>query len=294
MANRLTGRAVFEIGFFSQTDSPVLAGNGMQVVPNGPIESLSTYPNVFVTGGFEPKIVTSKSLITLLKSLASYGSMVGAIGTGSFHLARAKLLDGMRATVHWEYATSFAEEFPKVHVTHSLYEIASNRMTCSGGIAAMDMMTHLISKQVSDALATAIADTFVHGRVRQPQSLQQVLLPVIAARIPVVVNAAINLMQRQSANRVSIEKLAFEVGVSRRHLNRLFKQYLNQTPLAFANGLRLERARSLIIHSDRELSEVANSAGFFTQSAFSRAYRGKFGEPPTASRHPVPGEASQR
>ena len=120
------------------------------------------------------------------------------------------------------------------------------------------------------------------------------LLPVIAARIPVVVNAAINLMQRQSANRVSIEKLAFEVGVSRRHLNRLFKQYLNQTPLAFANGLRLERARSLIIHSDRELSEVANSAGFFTQSAFSRAYRGKFGEPPTASRHPVPGEASQR
>ncbi len=293
MANRLTGRPVFEIGFFSQTDGPVLAGNGMQVVPNGPIESLSTYPNVFVTGGFEPRIVTSKPLLTLLKDLAKYGSMVGAIGTGSFHLARAKLLDGMRATVHWEYATSFAEEFSKVDVTRSLYEIASNRMTCSGGIAAMDMMTHLISKQVSDALATAIADTFVHGRVRQPQALQQVLLPVVASRIPVVVNAAINLMQRQSDNRVSIENLALEVGVSRRHLNRLFKQYLNQTPLAFANGLRLERARSLIIHGDRELNEVANSVGFDTQSAFSRAYRKKFGKPPSGSRHVLTDEPSQ-
>lgn len=284
MANRLTGRAIFEVGFFSQTDGPVLAGNGMQVVPNGPIERLHAYPNVFVTGGFEPRIVTSKSLIALLKSLAKFGSMVGAIGTGSFHLARAKLLDGLRATVHWEYATSFAEEFSEVHVTRNLYEIASNRMTCSGGIAAMDMMTHLISKQVSDALATTIADTFVHGQVRQPQTLQQVLLPVISTRIPVVVNAAINLMQRKSTSRVSVEKLALEVGVSRRHLNRLFKQYLNQTPLAFANGLRLERARSLIVHSDTELSEVANSAGFGTQSAFSRAYRDKFGEAPTASR----------
>lgn len=284
MANRLLGRTVFECGLFSELGAPVMAGNGMTVVPNGPLAGIGTFSNVIVTGGFDPRIVTPAWLTRLLRKLDAGGAMVGALGTGSYHLARAGLLDGHKATVHWEYAASFAQEFPAIQVTGTLFEIGHKRMTCSGGTTALDMMVHLIARQLGGALATSVADIFIHGRVRNPRDLQQVLLPVGSVRIPVEVNAALSLMRQRNEARISVEDIATEVGVSRRHLHRMFVRHVGKTPLAFANAQRLERARALVQQSDLPILEIAELAGFASLASFSRGYRKAFGHSPTADR----------
>lgn len=284
MVNRLLGREVFECGLFSESGAPVVAGNGMSVVPNRPLAGLGAFPNIIVTGGFEPRIVTPPWLRRLLRRMDASGAMIGALGTGTYHLARAGLLDGHKATVHWEYAASFAQEFPAIQVTDTLFEISPGRMTCSGGTAALDMMVHLIARQLSASLATSVADMFIHGRPRNPRDVQKVLLPVGSERIPVEVNAALSLMQQRSEGRVSVDDIASEVGVSRRHLHRLFVRHVGKTPLAFANTLRLERARRLVQQSDLAFVEIAELAGFASLASFSRSYRSAFGHTPTADR----------
>lgn len=286
MANRLLGRVVFDWSLLTQSDAPVRAGNGMEVLPTGPIRTVGTFSNVIVTGGFEPKIITPRWLSRLLRNVANAGAVVGSLGTGTYHLARAGLLHGQKATLHWEYEAGFAREFPDVRVTRSLFEIGSNRMTCSGGTAALDMMIHLIAKQVNAGLATSVADTFIHGRIRSPLDVQKVLLPVEAVRSPIEVNAAVALMQRDVEARVSVEKIAREIGVSRRHLHRLFLQHTGKSPLAFANQLRLERARSLVMHTGLKIRDIAEMSGFGTLASFSKAYRHAFGESPRKERKP--------
>lgn len=284
MANRIANKELFKRAYFSEKGEAVLAGNGIEIQTVGSVKDLHEYPNLFITGGFEPLVKTPRWLIDILKSRSRSGAMIGALGTGTYHVARAGLLDGKKATVHWEYAASFAEEFPRTQVTSSLYEISTNRITCSGGIAAMDMMTHLISQHTNPLLATAVSDTFIHGRVRTARDVQKVLIPGDGEHTPLELRAAISIMQRRNDSRINIHEIARELGVSSRHLSRLFQRHVGKSPLAFANQLRLQRAQSYVLHSNLGFQELAELTGFTSSSAFSRAYKQNFGIAPYSHR----------
>src|SRR3546814_3813881 len=77
------------------------------------------------------------------------------------------LLDGYRCTIHWESLAGFAETFPELEITSRLFEIDRTRFTCSGGTAPLDLTLHLIEKDFDRELAAAVADQFLHARVRQ-------------------------------------------------------------------------------------------------------------------------------
>src|SRR3546814_14132280 len=101
--------------------------------------------------------------------------MVGAIDSCSFVLAEAGLLNGYRATVHWEVLELFRDRYPDVEVSEELFVIDRSRFTCAGGIAALDLMLHFIAEQHGTSLAQVVANGFVHGRRRlppEPQLLQ--------------------------------------------------------------------------------------------------------------------------
>ncbi len=284
MANRIAEKDLFQRGYFSEKGKSVLAGNGIEIQAIGNMKDLIDYPNIFVTGGFEPLVKTPRWLIEVLKSRSSAGAVIGGLGTGTYHVARAGLLDGQKATMHWEYAASFAEEFPRIQVTSNLYEIGHHRITCSGGIAAMDMMADLISKHTNPLLATAVSDMFIHGRVRKAKDMQKVLLPTDNEHTPLELRAAISIMQRRTGFRININEVAQELGISPRHLARLFHRHAGKSPLAFANHLRLQRAQSFVFHSNLGFEELAELSGFASSAAFSRAYKKCFGVSPITHR----------
>ena len=186
------------------------------------------------------------------------------------------LLDGYRCTVHWENLSGFIEEFPQLEVTSELFEIDRDRFTCSGGIAAFDLMLHVITGQHGFALASAVSDQFIHERIRDKRDRQRMALPArLGIRHPKLL-AAIRRMEENLEEPVSRSELARTIRVSSRQLERLFRKYLGRTPTRFYLDLRLDKARQLLQQTDMTVLDVALACGFVSASHFSKCYRERF------------------
>jgi Transcriptional regulator containing an amidase domain and an AraC-type DNA-binding HTH domain len=126
---------------------------------------------------------------------------------GSYLLARAACSTAIAAPVHWENLSGFIEEFPQLEVTSELFEIDRDRFTCSGGIAAFDLMLHVITGQHGFALASAVSDQFIHERIRDKRDRQRMALPArLGIRHPKLL-AAIRRMEENLEEPVSRSEL---------------------------------------------------------------------------------------
>jgi len=194
------------------------------------------------------------------------------------------LLDGRRVTVHWEHQPSFSEEFPEVAVAPSLFEIDGNRITCSGGISALDMMVELIARDHGHELAAAVGDWFLHTHIREGMGPQRMNLRF---RFGVADEKLLRVLQRMEDNieaPQAREDLARLAGVSVRQLERLFKRHLGRGVHRQYSSMRLERARQLLRETALPVLDVAIATGFSSSSQFSRAYARAFGEAPSRTR----------
>lgn len=222
-----------------------------------------------------------------LRYLASRGDAIGALTFGAYVLARAGLLEGHRCTVHWETLEAFREAFPTLEVSGDLFEIDGGRYTCSGGTAALDMMLHVIAQENGEAFASAVADQFLHHRIRGCEERQRMpLRSRIGVSHPKLLRC-VELLEQDTAAELSREQLAERVGLSNRQLERLFRKYLHTTPSRYTMDHRLRRARALLRDTSLSIIEVAVACGFASHSHFSKNYRQRFGTTPRDERRSV-------
>ena len=199
-------------------------------------------------------------------------------------LARAGLLNGHRCTIHWENFDSFREEFPDLAVTQELFEIDRTRFTCAGGTAAIDMMLSLISRQRGQDVASSVTDQLIHHRMRDAHERQRMEL---RARLGVAHPKLIQVvgeMERCIEQPLSCADLAEGVGLSTRQLERLFRKYLGQAPTRYYLGLRLERARHLLLQTTMPILSIGLACGFVSASHFSKCYSEHFSRTPSQER----------
>jgi transcriptional regulator GlxA family with amidase domain len=282
--NRLAGREAYAWRLASLDGGPVTASNGVVFPALHSEAALTGAHYLFVCGG--PRIQSSdeRRYLAVLRQAARRGIAIGSLSTGTYLLARAGLLDGYRCTIHWENRPAFVEAFPELRCTSKIYEIDRDRLTCSGGTAAMDLMLHLIAERHGAALAQQVANQFHHERIRDEGDDQRGGRLTMTARLPGKLRTAIGLMQREIENPVPLSKVAAQVGLSSRQLERLFLRHLQMTPLRFYMQLRVERARELLLYSDRPVLEVAVAAGFASTSHFASWYKRVFGMKPSEVR----------
>ena len=284
IANRLSGRALYEWQVFSQDGRPVEASNGMTMLADAAISEVASFPTIVVCSSFDPERHVTKALLNWLRRLARQGAEVGGIDTGAQILARAGLLDGRQATLHWENLPSFAESYPDITVSDDLFEIDGKRFTCSGGTAAIDMMLNVISMRHGEALAIAVSESMLHDRIRSPGDHQRMALGLrLGVRHPKLI-AILEAMDRAVEDPLGLDDLAKLGGVSRRQLERLFRNHLGDTPTGYYLKLRLRRSRQLLEHTDMSVMQVATACGFVSAPYFSRAYRNLFGRSPREDR----------
>ena len=283
-ANRMSGRELYTWRALSAGGLQVPASNGVDLCTNGTLAEIERIPNLIVVSGMEPQNVALPPVLARLRRLARNGCRLGAVSTGSYILAKAGLLDGYRCTIHWEYLSSFQEEFPDLGATQELYEIDRDRMTCSGGTAAMDMMLHLIATDHGRELATAVAEQFIHGQIRDQAAPQRMALRNRLGAAHPKLLAVVGLMEENLEDPMSRADLARRVGLSTRQLERLFRSYLRRTPTRYYLELRLQRARALLTQSTMSVLDVAMACGFVSASHFSKCYRDYFNRTPREDR----------
>src|SRR5262249_34709714 len=139
----------------------------LAILPDARLDGERQTDMLFVCAGGNPATFEDKAVFGRLRWLARRGVTVGGISGGPFILAKAGILDVHRVTLHWEHQPAFREAFPDIAVRPSLFEIDRHRITCSGGISALDMMVALIERDHGRKLATSVGDWFLHTLIRE-------------------------------------------------------------------------------------------------------------------------------
>lgn len=289
-ANRFRG-PLYEWQLVSGDGQPVRASDGITIVADQSIIDVPRTDCVFVVAGYDPLDHHTPGIAAWLRRLDQFGATVGAIDTGCFVLAESGLLQRAPVTLHWEAIPAFMESYPTLKVTQELFEIGDRRITCAGGTASLDMMLHLIGTEHGSELAVQVSEQFVQGRIRNRSDHQRM---EIATRYGVHnkrLVQVLGIMEDHLTDLLSNDALATKVGVTRRQLERLFREHLDDSPSNFYLRLRLDRARQLLQQTDMSIMEVSTACGFESASHFSRTYRARFGVSPSRDRealHPAP------
>lgn len=293
MANRDAGRELYRWSVYTIDGLPEKASNGLEITPDGSIESADDISILFVCGGSDIAEAWSKQLQFALRRIAKRSGMkLGALCTGSYLLARAGLLDGYRCTIHWENIASLREDFPEVLVTDDLFLIDRDRITCAGGQAALDMMLKLIESQHGNKLVTHISEQFMCERIRSSDDRQRIPLHLALGSNQPKLTEAVTLMEANIEEPISLDELSSYVGISRRQLERLFQKHLNCVPTRYYLNLRLNRARLLLLQTSKSIVDIALACGFISAPHFSKCYRDLFGIPPRDERRKLQARAA--
>ncbi|MEX0606731.1 MAG: AraC family transcriptional regulator, partial [Halofilum sp. (in: g-proteobacteria)] len=176
MANRLAGHELYRWRAYTLDGTPVAASNGLVLQPDAAASAIGASDALFVCAGVDVDQYCDRATLDLLKRRARHGTPFGALCTGSHALARARLLDGYRSTIHWENIAAMREAFPRVVVSYELFEIDRDRYTSAGGTAPLDMMLNLITQQVGADVATAVSEAFACERIRGRHDRQRIPL----------------------------------------------------------------------------------------------------------------------
>ncbi|MGI9523994.1 MAG: GlxA family transcriptional regulator [Hyphomicrobiaceae bacterium] len=284
LANRCAGRPLFSWRILSRDGEPVRASNGVSVSVDGTFRSAERLSAAIVCSGEEVPHIDHRDLNSVLRRLASFGCSLGAVCTGTYVLAKAGLLNGYRATIHWEDYPSLVSDFPDLQISKELFEIDRNRFTCAGGTAAIDMMLAIVSQEQGSALAAQVTDVLVHHRMREGGERQRMDL---RSRLGVAHPKLLSVVQRMEEtvdSPVSCSELARSEGISTRQLERLFSKYIGHSPTRHYLTVRLERARFLLVQTSMPILSVAMACGFVSASHFSKSYHEHFQRTPSAER----------
>lgn len=292
LANRVAGRPLFHWQLFSPDGKPVRASNHVEVSADGAYREARGLASAIVCSGLEVHVCDHRELITVLRKLASFGSSIGAVCTGTYVLAKAGLLDGYQSTIHWENHAGFVAEFPQLDVTQELFEIDRNRFTCAGGTAAVDLMLSIIARDHGHTIAAEVTDQLIHHRIREASERQRMDLRTRLGVAHPRLLAVVARMEETIESPLPCAELAREVGISTRQLERLFAKYLGSAPTRHYLATRLEKARFLLQQTSQPILAVALATGFVSASHFSKSYHEHFGHTPSAERKRLHGDAA--
>jgi len=297
-ANRLEADANYAWRFYSDDGAPIAASNGMIVNVTGGLNDLTGHLDqidyLFVCAGTDPDPPNRSRLHAALHQCARSKMILGSLSAGTFILARAGLLDHYRFTVHWEFRPAFEEEFPDLSSAPGLYVIDRDRWTGSGGVAGMDMMLYLIEQDHGPALSRAVANWFQIDRIRNAAIHQRPGQLDRLENLPSPLQKAIEMMMANIETPLGMEEIAALSGLRLRRMERMFKSNVDTSPAHFYRGLRLEKARELLLHTNLSTLEIGVLTGFSSSSHFAMAYQKHYGMRPTDARRPATRPASGR
>jgi AraC family transcriptional regulator, glycine betaine-responsive activator len=284
MANRVSAQNVYEWVITSLDGQPVLASNGLTLQPTVELGQAGAIDLVFVCGGIDVRASVSPKLIAALRRLAERRVALGALCTGGYALAQAGLLDQYKATIHWENLSALREEFPRVLISDQLFTIDRNRFTCSGGVAPLELMLHMIESKLGSRVSRLVSEQFIVDRVRDSNDRQYVPLKaqVGAARHSLL--AVASLMEQNIETPLSLEEIAKRTRLSRRQIERLFRRHVQCVPKRYYLEMRLKRARELLLQTAMPIMAISTACGFQSPPHFSKCYRSLYGYPPTVER----------
>jgi transcriptional regulator GlxA family with amidase domain len=208
----------------------------------------------------------------------------GGVGAGVLWLAETGAFNGARTALPWSLypdADAFADQ---ALFSPHLFEIDGVRLTCCGGAASIDFALTLVDILFGATVQAQLKEVLCVDRVRGQEERQRVALQARFGLLQPKLTEAVTLMEANIEEPLSTDEIAQLAGISRRQLERLFKQYLGSLPSRYYLELRLKRARQLLRDTNHSIVQVGLMCGFSSGSHFSTAFGALFGNTPREER----------
>lgn len=274
----------YELVFVSAAGGPVVSSSGIELARTIPVENAGALDTVLVAGGDKLVQQLDPHLLEAAQRLADGAERVASVCTGAFVLAELGYLDGRRATTHWRHAATLARRYPKVRVEPDVIHIRDGRFLTSAGITAgIDMALAIIEDDLGADTARHVARELVMF-MQRPGGQSQ--FSTALSRPPARTGLLRELMEAVVADPAAehtVDTIAASIGVSPRHLNRMFRAETDTTPARWIEQVRIDAARSLILEG-HPFALVAQRSGFSTDETLRRAFARQLGTTPSAFR----------
>ncbi|MBW8760284.1 MAG: helix-turn-helix domain-containing protein [Burkholderiales bacterium] len=273
-ANEFIARPAYEIVMVSPQGGLVRA-RGNIALETRPFAGMSSrgIDTLIVSGGMGPPLLDmlrNEAAATWFRSAAKHARRVGSTCTGAFVLAAWGLLDGRRATTHWQAVDRLRALHPSVEVDGDALFVEHRGVWTSAGVSTgIDMALAMVERDHDRALASAVARRLVL-QMRRPGSQSQFSSVLAAQGGPYA-----ELLQWMGNNLdadLAVEALAARAHQTPRTFSRRFAAEVGMPPAAYVERLRLDRARALL-DAGRPAKSVAIEAGFGSLNRLWRAFR---------------------
>jgi transcriptional regulator GlxA family with amidase domain len=280
-ANRHLGREAIGWTVIAPLADPVPLTCGLSLPVMGDIGAAAGADLLVAIAGFQARDIATRKLAAHLSRLAPRVGALAALDSGAWLLAKAGLLDGYRATTHWEDLEDFAAAHPAITVVPDRFVIDRTRLTAGGAAPAFDMMVHLIRQWHGPRIAHEVESSFITQTLAA--DLPQLRRPASPREDPRV-QQAVAFMESTIDRPLPMAEIAARTGLSVRRMEGLFRAAFGLTPGAFFLDLRLQAARRLLSDTRHPVAVVAMRCGFSSPATFARAFAKRFALSPTAFR----------
>jgi transcriptional regulator GlxA family with amidase domain len=283
IAARLSGRDP-SIKVLAVTPGAVRSSSGVEMLARG-LKPSGAITTLIVSGGqgVDASARCEKTL-AFVSAMAKRGVRVASVCSGAYILAEAGLLDGRRATTHWQRTRHFLSAYPKVKLEPDRIFVRDGDIWSSAGITAgIDLALAMVAEDFGDEIAQKTARQLVlYNRRSGGQSQFSSLLELKAAggRFGSLLSWAREHLEAP----LTVEDLAEQAGMSSRHFTRAFIAETGSTPSKAVERLRIEVARQRVQSSSEAIERVAQSTGFRDPERMRRAFIRAFGQPPQSLR----------
>ena len=237
-----------------------------------------------------PVVRAARDWLGLTREHAAKGARICSVGTGSFLLAEAGLLDGRSATTHWNYFNQFTARYPEVDLKTRHLITQSDNIYCAGSVNSIaDLMVHIVDEWFGSRIARAVENQF-SPEIRRRFNAAAYQSEADSSHHDEVVAEVQQCLQSNLSAPLSIAQLAGSVQMSPRTLSRRFKRATGLTPLSYLQNLRVAGARDLLRHSNLSVGDIAWRLGVQDVSYFSQLFRRHCGMSPLQYRAAVRGK----
>ena len=242
--------------------------------------------DTLIVAGGRGAIAASENprMVDLVQRVARRARRVASVCSGAFLLAEAGLLDGRRATTHWEYANRLQQGFPRVRVELDQIYLQDGNLWTSGGVTAgIDLSLAMIEEDLGPPAAQRVARVLVvyHRRVGgQSQFSEMLQMEPDTDRL----RRALNYAREHLQERLSVERLAEAAHLGARQFSRLFLRETGETPAKAVERLRTEVAHTQVTGTTTSIEVIARHVGFASAERMRRAFIRLYGQPPQAVR----------
>lgn len=271
----------YDLALVAPDGGPVGSSSGLTLSAR-PLDEAPVDTVVVSGGDIGGAMPEAHRIVSWLKSVPA--RRVASVCSGAYLLAEAGLLDGRRATTHWDSTDDFARRYPRVTLDAERIFIRDGDVWTSAGITAgIDLALALIEDDHGPALARRVAQQLVVHQRRPGGQSQFSALVDLGGRTGRFTDL-IDWMRDHLAERLTVERLADQAAMSPRNFARAFTAETGTTPARAIERLRLETARTAVEADRTPLDRIAETAGFGDPGRMRRAFIRAFGQPPQAMR----------